>query len=534
METRSSDATVFLNPVPVDQGEHIVQSVPVLGGERVLDAELRASMAAEYPGVDAVQAVMVDEAINGLRRQDPLGSASLTFTKAQKWVQIGFFAAVGAAAVTWPKSVATWTIGILSVVYVVTLMDRLKLFSAGLGSKDMLVISDEEALAIPDEDLPVYTIMLPAYDEPNVVAQLLAGVGKLNYPRSKLDMQLLLEADDDGTVNSARNSEAAELFNIILVPAAEPRTKPKACNYGLLIAKGEIVTIYDAEDVPDPLQLRRVVAAFRKLPDHIACIQAKLVFYNDTQNYLTRWFTSEYDQWFGYILPGLMAIKAPIPLGGTSNHIKTDVLTTAGGWDPFNVTEDCDLGFRLAKNGYQTAVLDSSTFEEANSDPINWVRQRSRWYKGYMQTFYVHFRNPLKPFRELGFVATLRVITLSIGLPMLTAINMMFWLLTLTWVLGQPSVMRSFFPSFTYFAALFSLVIGNASIVYMGLIVAREDKKQQLTFSALASPFYWVLMSMAAIKAVVQLIFQPSYWEKTFHGLNEEGSVEGVSHEGVQ
>lgn len=473
-------------------------------------------------GLSPEKAAMLHESINGLRERDPWASASITFIPLHKWGLITFFATVAVCAVLFPRGTATWSIGVMMAIYLFTLGDRVWLFTSGLSSRDMVVVSDEEALSVPDEDLPVYTILLPAYDEPNIVPDLLRGVGKLDYPRDKLDIKLLLEADDDSTVEAASASEATEYFEIVLVPAADPRTKPKACNYGLLDALGTIVTIYDAEDIPDPLQLRRVVVAFNRLPDHIACIQAKLVFYNDSQNLLTRWFTSEYDQWFGYILPGLMTLKAPIPLGGTSNHIKTKVLVDVGGWDPFNVTEDADLGFRLARLGFQTAVLDSVTFEEANSDPINWVRQRSRWYKGYMQTFFVHFRRPISTFKELGPLAFVRFVTLSIGMPVLTAINMVFWLLTLTWVLGQPGVMRSLFPPFTYFAALISLVVGNAAIIYMGVIVAREERKPQLGWSSLTAPLYWVLMAMAAIKAIVQLIFQPSYWEKTFHGLNEE------------
>ena len=176
----------------------------------------------------------------------------------------------------------------------------------------------------------------------------------------------------------------------------------------------------------------------------------------------------------------------------------------------------------MTRLGYRTAILDSITFEEANSDPINWVRQRSRWYKGYLQTFLVHLRRPWQTITELGPLAFIRFMTLSAGLPVLTAINMIFWLMTLTWILGQPVAMRALFPQVTYYAALISLVVGNAAIVYMGLIVAREERKPQLAFAAFVAPLYWVLMSIASIKAIYQLIFQPSYWEKTFHGLHEE------------
>ena len=188
-----------------------------------------------------------------------------------------------------------------------------------------------------------------------------------------MEVLLLLEADDEVTISAAREYASSDIIHIVLVPPAEPRTKPKACNYGLQFATGDIVTIYDAEDLPEPLQLRRTVAAFAKLPPEVVCIQSKLAYHNSHQNILTGWFTAEYNLWFGYLLPGMMRSSSPIPLGGTSNHLRRDVLEQIGAWDPFNVTEDADLGLRIHALGYRTAVLDSTTLEEANSDPINWI-----------------------------------------------------------------------------------------------------------------------------------------------------------------
>ena len=119
-----------------------------------------------------------------------------------------------------------------------------------------------------------------------------------------MQVLLLLEEDDAVTIEAALAAGVDEVVSILKVPAADPRTKPKACNYGLHFSTGEIVTIYDAEDSPDPLQLRRVVATFAKLPENTACVQAKLAFHNGTQNLLTAWFTADYALWFSFILPG--------------------------------------------------------------------------------------------------------------------------------------------------------------------------------------------------------------------------------------
>lgn len=275
-----------------------------------------------------------------------------------------------------------------------------------------------------------------------------------------------------------------------------------------------------AEDVPDPLQLRRAAVAFRRLGDEYACLQARLVYHNAGQNLITRWFTSEYGLWFSVLLPGMVTLDAPIPLGGTSNHIRTDRLVRVGGWDPYNVTEDADLGIRLSRAGYRSAVLDSATLEEATSDAINWIKQRSRWLKGYLQTWLVHLRAPLQLRRELGTRGALTFSLMVGGTPLLSAITPVFWLLALLWVAGHPGGVDDLFPAWTYYGAAVSLVVGNFTTVYMNVVGARQMGLNRLLLSCLLSPLYWVLMSMAAVKAVVQLVTAPSYWEKTTHGMS--------------
>lgn len=255
-------------------------------------------------------------------------------------------------------------------------------------------------------------------------------------------------------------------------------------------------------------------------PSSVACVQAKLLYHNGSQNLLTGWFTAEYGSWFGYLLPGLMRSNSPIPLGGTSNHLRRSVLAEIGAWDPFNVTENADLGVRIAENGYRTAVIDSVTLEEANSDPINWVRQRSRWYKGYLQTWLVHVRRPVKLWRAIGTGSFVRFTLLLAGTPVIAVLNLVFWLITALWLLGQPAVIVDVFPWYVYFPALASLVIGTGATIYMNLVALREDDRADLLLPALIIPPYWVMMSVAAAKGCWQLIRNPSYWEKTFHGLS--------------
>ncbi|QNG20194.1 glycosyltransferase [Rhodococcus triatomae] len=472
----------------------------------------------------AYQEAALHDAVDGLRERAPISSASVAFTPGQRTIGLSLLALLIVCGVllTVPTLVLLTLLSTLA--YVATMVDRLVLFYRGLDDSTIIRISDEDARAIPDEDLPTYTILVPAYDEAEVIGQVVANMEALEYPADKLEVLLLLEADDESTIAAAEKVCHGTVTRILTVPAAEPRTKPKACNYGMHFSDGEIVTIYDAEDGPDPLQLRRVVAAFRRLPENTACVQSKLAFHNGSQNLLTAWFTADYALWFSFILPGLMRSSSPIPLGGTSNHLRRSVLDRIGTWDPYNVTEDADLGVRIAESGYRTAVLDSTTLEEANSDTINWIRQRSRWYKGYLQTWLVHMRRPRHLLRALGPMGFFRFTALMAGTPVIACLNMVFWLITLSWILGQPALIQQQFPPYVYFPALISLVFGNMAVLYMNVIACRETRNSALLVASLTSPLYWVLMSIAAIKGTYQLLRNPSYWEKTAHGLPGTGN----------
>ncbi|WP_211214437.1 glycosyltransferase family 2 protein [Actinomycetospora chiangmaiensis] len=422
-----------------------------------------------------------------------------------------------------PGLVLAGSLGIFVLLHCATTLHRLELIRRAVHDDPTLAVTDVEARAVPDAELPRYTVLVPAYREPAVIASVVAGMSALDYPHDRLEVLLLLEADDEETIAAARSALGGDRSGptrIVEVPPGEPRTKPKACNLGLIRSSGEFVTIFDAEDRPEPLQLRRAVVAFRRVGVRVACLQARLSYHNAEQNILTRWFTVEYDTWFRWLLPGLMATGAPIPLGGTSNHIRRDALVAVGAWDPWNVTEDADLGLRLARCGYRVAMLGSTTEEEANSDAINWVKQRSRWYKGYLQSFLVHARHPVALTRQVGVRGVVGMVLFVAATPVLAAVNPLFWALTGLWIVAHPSAVAALFPPLVYYPGLAVWMLGGFAAVIAGVANVRAAGKPHLAGAALISPLYWVLMSLAAIKAVVQLVTQPSYWEKTTHGLD--------------
>ncbi|WP_197379161.1 glycosyltransferase [Mycolicibacterium mengxianglii] len=373
---------------------------------------------------------------------------------------------------------------------------------------------------------PDFTVLCPMYRETAVLPQFVKAIAALDYPRHSLEVLLLLEEDDTDTIAFARSMGLPPSFEIVVVPDSQPKTKPKACNYGLQLARGKYIVIFDAEDIPEPDQLKKAAAAFAQRRGNVACLQAPLNFYNPRQNLLTRLFTAEYSLWFDLMLAGLQHLDGPIPLGGTSNHFRTDVLRGLGGWDPYNVTEDADLGIRLYKQGFRTGMLDSTTYEEANPNVRNWVRQRSRWIKGYMQTLLVHTRGgwDLRRTRDKHFLTFLLVIG---GKVIVNFINPIMWILTISYFVFRSVVgntVEAIYPAPVFYVAVVTLVLGNMLFIYTFLLGSAHRNNHDLIKYGLLAPFYWLLMSVAACKALWQLIRSPHYWEKTQHGLHLDNS----------
>jgi glycosyltransferase XagB len=426
---------------------------------------------------------------------------------------------LGPSFVAWAEG----AVAVATIVYVAVIAFRLVLVMAAQNAP-VMQFAHQELRAVPDNELPDYSILVPLYREENVLPALLSKLSSLDYPAHRLQVLLLIEEDDELTRAALGRAVLDSRFVIVLIPPSQPRTKPKACNVGLRHARGEFCVIYDAEDRPEPDQLRKAVAAFRSLPSWVVCVQAELQYWNPWTNWLTRCFAAEYALNFSLVLRGLDRFRLPIPLGGTSNHFRTKALRELGAWDPHNVTEDADLGMRIARRGWSVQMMVSVTEEEANSRVGNWIRQRSRWIKGYYQTWLVHMRSPWQLWRELGprqFCA----FHLTLGFSGLTGLmNPIFWALTGVYLVSGPGYIRALFPSVVLYLGVFSMLIGNLLMVYSMMAGCMDRGLYGAVRSMLAIPFYWGLMSIAAYKALLQLL-RPSrrhYWELTEHGLVTE------------
>jgi len=377
-------------------------------------------------------------------------------------------------------------------------------------------------------DLPTYTVLVPLHREARMLPMLVEQLKSIDYPVSRLDILLLIEKDDRETQKAARNCPLPRHIGIMIMPPGQPRTKPRALNVGLHAARGEYIVIYDAEDRPEPDQLRKAVAAFQSLPADVVCLQARLNFYNRHQSLLTRLFAVDYATWYDQLLPGLTRPRDGssgvfAPLGGTSNHFRVDTLRQIGGWDPFNVTEDCDVGVRLGRIGLQVAMLDSITWEEAIPHVRPWIRQRSRWIKGYIQTYLVHMRHPISLWRQLGSRGFFDFQMLVGASSLVLLLNPLMWTLTALYLAEKGTqfgnAVETLFPAPLYYPALFSLVIVNFILFYCNAYVCVRRNYVDLTRYTLLTPLYWLLMSAGAWVGLVSLIRNPSYWAKTEHGI---------------
>ncbi len=372
-----------------------------------------------------------------------------------------------------------------------------------------------------DSELPVYSVLVPLFREASVLGQLLRALTDLDYPPDRLDIKIILEESDISMQRAVAELRLPPQFEVIVVPSGAPQTKPRALNYGLHFARGDLLTIFDAEDIPDPQQLRLAAGTFASLPRRVACLQAELAFYNSKDNWLTRQFAIEYATLFGLLLPALANHGLPLPLGGTSNHFRIGVLREIGAWDPFNVTEDADLGFRLARSGYEIATIDSRTYEEAANTLPNWQKQRSRWFKGFLATWLVHMRQPSSLVTELGPAGFWATQALTIGVFASALLHPFCLVATLALLILQPPPSDpGFWMTMLGGLNLLVFVLGYGVAIAAGHR-ALHGRNIALWIGTLATmPFYWILMCPAAWMALWQFITAPSYWNKTEHGLS--------------
>jgi len=455
-----------------------------------------------------------------LWQQSPESSAMVTASPVTKKLLCIFLIIAVCLIAIFPLQSSMLFVAFCSISYFVSMLVKMLIFTQGC-KQNRRVEWDEVLNKLDDASLPVYTILVPMYKEAESLANLLSAIQDIDYPPEKMDIKLVLEADDYETLNMALKLKPNHNFEIIRVPYSKLRTKPKACNYALRFARGEYVTVFDADDIPDKLQLKKSIATFRSRPDDIVCLQARLNYYNADYNWLTRSFSLEYRALFSVMLHGLSRINIPLPLGGTSNHISLAHLKELGEWDAYNVTEDADLGVRLSARGFRTEMIDSWTMEESPTEIHEWIRQRSRWIKGYMQTWLVHMRSPIKLYKTLG-ARSFWGFQFFVGFSSLTFLTApILWSLALLWWLLPPELAQNWLPEWLIWLTINNLMLNFIIhwVMMIGCVSFKPESSIKYKITGFFYPFYLLLHSIASYKALYQLIVKPHFWEKTTHGL---------------
>ncbi|MEP1990075.1 MAG: glycosyltransferase [Ascidiaceihabitans sp.] len=367
--------------------------------------------------------------------------------------------------------------------------------------------------------LPRVSIMVPLLREKEIAGALVKRLSRLTYPKSLLNVVLVLEAKDTITRHTLANTELPPWISVIEVPeAAGPTTKPRALNYALDFCHGSIIGVWDAEDAPEPDQIEKVVMRFNQAPENTACLQGVLDYYNPRTNWISRCFTIEYATWWRLVMPGMARLGLVIPLGGTTLFFKRDILEKLGGWDAHNVTEDADLGVRLARHGYVTELLPTVTHEEANCRAWPWVRQRSRWLKGFLITYCVHMRAPVQLMKDLGFVRFMglqAIFLASFSQFALAPLLWSFWLVPLG--LAHPA--KDMFGADLLVAMMFLFIGAELLSLAMGLVAVSGRPHRHLMAWVPTMPVYFILGALASYKALYEMITDPFYWDKTEHGV---------------
>ena len=372
--------------------------------------------------------------------------------------------------------------------------------------------------------LPLISVLVPLYRESDIAGRLVERLSRLEYPRELTDILLIVEEGDDTTRAALRQATLPRWMRVVVVPEGRIKTKPRAMNYAMNFCRGSIIGVWDAEDRPERDQLHRVARGFHFAEPDVACLQGALDFYNPRTNWLARCFTIEYAVWFRTYLPGLARLRLVVPLGGTTLFFRRDVLERVGGWDAWNVTEDADLGVRLVRHGWRTEMIPTTTDEEANCRPLPWIKQRSRWIKGFALTWAVHMRDPVQLWRDLGsrrFLCLQVQLFGSVSLALLAPVLWSFWLLAL----GLPHPWQSTLSASLWGqganVVIAAFLLAEAISVIAGLLAVRGAKHRHLRLFVPTLHVYNFLACFAAWKAIYEAVRRPFYWDKTTHGVFE-------------
>lgn len=526
---RSIGKTTFIATARPEQFEEDCQSLP---------AEWHPFRMLIATEAEVQKAVLASQKIRLIRRAEATVEAQESCRSQNPHLILAIAILSGVAGVY-----GLWTSPVVAVMFLtlwaaLTLLATMSLkiaaFSAALREDHL--IRTERGKHTPQKSrhiLPVISVMVPLFNESDIAGSLIARLSQLDYPRELTDILLVIEETDHVTCKALQKAQLPHWIRVVQVPDGPIKTKPRALNYALNLCRGQIIGIWDAEDRPEPDQLYKVALRFAHAPPDVACLQGALDYYNPKTNWLARCFTAEYASWFRAVLPGVARLGLVVPLGGTTLFFRRDLLEKVGAWDAWNVTEDADLGVRLARRGYRTEILHTTTHEEANCRALPWVKQRSRWLKGYAMTWGVHMRDPVRLWKDLGpkrFLAFQVQFLGTISQYLLAPVLWSFWLLPFGF--GHP--LQEVLSHSGLGAGLLTLFVASELLnVVVAVWACRKAPHRHLWPWIPSLSFYFPLGCLAGWKAIYEVVAKPFYWDKTAHGVFGATDLPSQEHEGA-
>ena len=488
-------------------GERGRRLLPVLVEEK----QIRKHITALYGDELAQKAETRVPAIESCRSWDPTSPL-------RKPIALALLAILVSALVMFPA----WTITVCILIAFVTLVMSTVLKVAAFVAQMTKITQDTNTTADLTRGafpLPKVSVLVPLLNEKEIAGKLVQRLTRLTYPKSLLEVVLVLEQHDTVTRDTIARTELPSWISVIEVPSANRlTTKPRALNYALDFCRSSIIGVWDAEDAPEPDQIEKVVTRFQDAPENVACLQGVLDYYNPKTNWISRCFTIEYATWWRMILPGVAQLGLVIPLGGTTLFFRRNILEKLCGWDAHNVTEDADLGIRLARHGYVTELIPTVTFEEANCRAWPWVKQRSRWLKGFAITWLVHMRAPRALLRDLGFIRFMSVQTLLLATFAQFAFAPLLWSFWITLAGFEHPVALTLGAPVALGMAWFFFCSEIINLGISMVAVSRREHRHLMAY-VLTLPLYFPMAAISAYKAMKEIVVEPFYWDKTEHGV---------------
>ncbi len=407
--------------------------------------------------------------------------------------------------------------GFISTVYIAILLFKLVMMHRSVAA-NRRIVTDDDLRALRDEELPVVSMFIPLYKEPEIIPQIFRYLSDFDYPQGKLDIIFILESTDTETAQAFLAMHPPAHFKALLSPDVPPKTKPKAMNVAFKEAKGEVLVIFDAEVLPERDQLKRAVAMFKKFPE-AKYLHGRMDVYNAEENWITRLYTAEFCYFYHYFMPGLIESKYPVPISGHSTYFRAEVIEKVGAWDGYNVAEDCDIGIRIYRKGFGSGMmLDSHTWEQSTTTIPTWVRQRTRWIQGFIQTSMVQLRYPLLLKRELGSWRNFLVFLFLVpGNVLLNMLNIFQWILFVLWHTTHAPFLQVAYDGVVLYLATTCFLLGNFLFTYFTMYGLFARKHFRIVPWAVLSFVYWIMLGVATLRSTLHLFLHPHKWDKTKH-----------------